>query len=62
MTSCTSCRTSSIASSGHDLLSNKASSRYEEWHSDLLGCCSEPFLCMPFSPATLVDTYSWCGN
>lgn len=56
MTSCTSCRTSSIASSGHDLLSNKASSRYEEWHSDLLGCCSEPFLCMPFSPATLVDT------
>ncbi|CAL9044932.1 cell number regulator 13-like isoform X1 [Musa acuminata AAA Group] len=39
-------RTSSIASSGHDLLSNKASSRYEEWHSDLLGCCSEPFLCI----------------
>ncbi|PIN17242.1 hypothetical protein CDL12_10121 [Handroanthus impetiginosus] len=35
--------TSSV-SSRHDLLSSKCSR--EEWHSDLLGCCSEPLLCI----------------
>ncbi|XP_057961605.1 protein MID1-COMPLEMENTING ACTIVITY 1 [Malania oleifera] len=38
-------RTTSV-SSGHDLLSSKGSHRHEEWHSDLLGCCSEPYLCI----------------
>ncbi|KAI3451401.1 hypothetical protein Pfo_008066 [Paulownia fortunei] len=35
--------TSSV-SSRHDLLSSKGSQ--DEWHSDLLGCCSEPLLCL----------------
>ncbi|XP_010266008.1 PREDICTED: protein MID1-COMPLEMENTING ACTIVITY 1-like [Nelumbo nucifera] len=39
-------RTTSLVSSGHDLLSTRGSHRHEEWHSDLLGCCSEPYLCM----------------
>ncbi|KAK2973680.1 hypothetical protein RJ640_022137 [Escallonia rubra] len=39
-------RTTSSVSSGHDLLSSKGSYRHEEWHSDLLGCCSEPVLCL----------------
>ncbi|XP_031494836.1 protein MID1-COMPLEMENTING ACTIVITY 1 [Nymphaea colorata] len=30
---------------GHDLVSTGGSYRHEEWHSDLLGCCSEPSLC-----------------
>ncbi|PIA27824.1 hypothetical protein AQUCO_07500029v1 [Aquilegia coerulea] len=38
-------RNASSVSSGHDLLSNKGSHRHEEWHTDLLGCCSEPSLC-----------------
>ncbi|GJN09044.1 hypothetical protein PR202_ga27011 [Eleusine coracana subsp. coracana] len=29
----------------HDLVSSKGSGR-DEWHADLLGCCSEPALCM----------------
>lgn len=40
------CRNTSSVSSKHDLISSKGSHRYEEWHSDLLGCCSEPLLCM----------------
>ncbi|XP_028548706.1 cell number regulator 13 isoform X3 [Dendrobium catenatum] len=32
-------------SSGHDLISRKGSHKDEKWHSDLLGCCSEPYLC-----------------
>ncbi|CAN4083468.1 unnamed protein product [Withania somnifera] len=39
----TSKNTSSVTSRP-DLLSSKGSHRYEEWHSDLLGCCSEPLL------------------
>lgn len=39
-------RNTSSVSSGHDLLSNRGSYRYEEWHSDLLGCCSEPMMCI----------------
>ncbi|XP_072956972.1 cell number regulator 13-like isoform X1 [Typha angustifolia] len=39
-------RSSSPVSSGHDLISNRGSHRHEEWHADLLGCCSEPYLCM----------------
>ncbi|KAB1199964.1 Protein MID1-COMPLEMENTING ACTIVITY 1 [Morella rubra] len=35
-------RNTSSVSSGHDLLST----RREEWHTDLLGCCSEPCLCI----------------
>ncbi|XP_010920111.1 cell number regulator 13 [Elaeis guineensis] len=39
-------RNVSPVSSGHDLISNRGSHRHEDWHSDLLGCCSEPYLCM----------------
>ena len=38
-------RKTSSVSSGHDLLSTRGSHRHEEWHTDLLGCCSEPCLC-----------------
>ncbi|CAI9110977.1 OLC1v1011102C4 [Oldenlandia corymbosa var. corymbosa] len=38
-------RTTSSVSSKHELLSSKGSHHDEEWHSDLLGCCSEPLLC-----------------
>ncbi|KAF8377797.1 hypothetical protein HHK36_031182 [Tetracentron sinense] len=43
------CRTSrktSSVSSGHDLLSSRDLHGHEKWHSDLLGCCSEPYLCV----------------
>ncbi|KAJ0097969.1 hypothetical protein Patl1_29139 [Pistacia atlantica] len=39
-------RNTSSVSSGQDLLSRRGSFQHEEWHSDLLGCCSEPLLCM----------------
>ncbi|KAJ4963995.1 hypothetical protein NE237_023934 [Protea cynaroides] len=39
-------RNTSSVSSGHDLVSNRGSHRHEEWHSDLLACCSEPYLCL----------------
>ncbi|CAN1184754.1 Protein MID1-COMPLEMENTING ACTIVITY 1 [Linum perenne] len=39
-------RNASSVSSGHDLLSRKGSSHDEEWQTDLLGCCSEPLLCI----------------
>lgn len=42
----TTSRNISSVSSGHDLLSTRGSHRHEEWHSDLLGCCSEPSLCI----------------
>ncbi|XP_022741706.1 protein MID1-COMPLEMENTING ACTIVITY 1-like isoform X2 [Durio zibethinus] len=42
----TTSRNTSSVSSGHDLLSDRDSHGYEEWHADLLGCCSEPFLCI----------------
>ncbi|TYG75162.1 hypothetical protein ES288_D03G007800v1 [Gossypium darwinii] len=39
-------RNTSSVSSGHDLLSDRGSHRYEEWNADLLGCCLEPSLCI----------------
>ncbi|KAE8709489.1 Protein MID1-COMPLEMENTING ACTIVITY 1 [Hibiscus syriacus] len=42
----TTSRNTSSVSSGHDLLSHRGSHRYEEWNADLLGCCSEPSLCI----------------
>ncbi|CAA2963492.1 Hypothetical predicted protein [Olea europaea subsp. europaea] len=39
-------RITSSVSSGKDLLSSKGSHLFDEWHSDLLGCCSEPLLCI----------------
>ncbi|KAF2312437.1 hypothetical protein GH714_034680 [Hevea brasiliensis] len=42
----TTSRNTSSFSSGDDLLSHRGSYRHEEWHSDLLGCCSEPSLCL----------------
>lgn len=42
----TNSRNTSSVSSGQDLLSREGSYRHEEWHTDLLGCCSEPLLCM----------------
>ncbi|XP_020572725.1 protein MID1-COMPLEMENTING ACTIVITY 1 isoform X2 [Phalaenopsis equestris] len=38
-------RSLSTVSSGHDLISRKGSHKDDKWHSDLLGCCSEPYLC-----------------
>ncbi|EOA30672.1 hypothetical protein CARUB_v10013809mg [Capsella rubella] len=40
----TTSRSTSYVSSGHDLLSRKSSQHREEWHTDLLDCCSEPCL------------------
>ncbi|PKA54036.1 Cell number regulator 13 [Apostasia shenzhenica] len=40
-----SCRNMSTIPSGCDLIS-KESQGHDEWHSDLLGCCSEPYLCL----------------
>ncbi|KAM3709839.1 hypothetical protein ACB098_02G206100 [Castanea mollissima] len=42
----TTSRNTSSVSSGHDLLSTRGSYQDEEWHTDLLGCCSEPCLCI----------------
>ncbi|XP_020084553.1 cell number regulator 13 [Ananas comosus] len=39
-------RNASPVSSGRDLISNRGSYRHEEWNADLLGCCSEPYLCL----------------
>ncbi|KAL3525237.1 hypothetical protein ACH5RR_013609 [Cinchona calisaya] len=39
-------RNTSSVLSKHDTLSSKESHQHEEWHSDLLGCCSEPLLCL----------------
>ncbi|MQM09000.1 hypothetical protein Taro_041859 [Colocasia esculenta] len=39
-------RYASPVRSGRDLLSTTGSSRHEKWHSDLLDCCSEPYLCV----------------
>ncbi|ONK72584.1 uncharacterized protein A4U43_C04F20930 [Asparagus officinalis] len=39
-------RSVSTVSSGHELISIRGSHRYEDWHADLLGCCSEPCLCI----------------
>ncbi|KAK8587131.1 hypothetical protein V6N13_086136 [Hibiscus sabdariffa] len=40
----TTSRNTSSVSSGHNLLSSRGSHQYDEWHADLLGCCSEPCL------------------
>ncbi|VFQ88696.1 unnamed protein product [Cuscuta campestris] len=42
-------RNTSSVSSKQDLLYSKDSHGYEGWHSDLLGCCSEPLLCIKTS-------------
>ncbi|CAA3032119.1 Hypothetical predicted protein [Olea europaea subsp. europaea] len=39
-------RNTSSVSSRKDLLSSKGSHLSDEWHTDLLGCCSEPLLCI----------------
>ncbi|KAJ6838218.1 cell number regulator 13-like [Iris pallida] len=39
-------RNANPISSARDLISDGGSHRHEEWHSDLLDCCSEPYLCM----------------
>lgn len=39
-------RHSSSVSSKHDLLSTRSSHWHDEWNADLLGCCSEPYLCL----------------
>ncbi|GMI66082.1 mid1-complementing activity 1 [Hibiscus trionum] len=53
----TTSRNTSSVSSGHDLLSNRGSHQYDEWHADLLGCCSEPFLCIKafFCPCVILS-------
>ncbi|RCV46475.1 hypothetical protein SEVIR_9G539400v4 [Setaria viridis] len=42
---CSTQRCSSPVSYGHDLVSRRGSYS-DEWHADLLGCCSEPALCL----------------
>lgn len=42
---CSTQRCSSQVSYGHDLVSSRGSYS-DEWHADLLGCCSEPALCL----------------
>ncbi|KAJ6413278.1 hypothetical protein OIU84_006134 [Salix udensis] len=39
-------RNTSSVSSRDDLLSSRCSQEHGEWHADLLGCCSEPSLCL----------------
>ncbi|KAK9678812.1 hypothetical protein RND81_11G234600 [Saponaria officinalis] len=39
-------RTTSSFSSKRDLLSTQSSFQRDEWHTDLLDCCSEPCLCL----------------
>lgn len=39
-------RNTSSVTSKHELLYSESSRHREEWHSDLLGCCSEPLLCL----------------
>ncbi|KAG2243535.1 hypothetical protein Bca52824_094634, partial [Brassica carinata] len=39
-------RSTSSVTSGHEMLSRRASQHHEEWHTDLLACCSEPSLCL----------------
>ncbi|KAL0739493.1 hypothetical protein Bca4012_015703 [Brassica carinata] len=39
-------RSASSVTSGHEMISRKASQHHEEWHTDLLACCSEPSLCL----------------
>ncbi|XP_062216759.1 cell number regulator 13-like isoform X2 [Phragmites australis] len=42
---CSAPRCSSPVSYGHNLVSSRVS-QMDEWHADLLGCCSEPALCL----------------
>ncbi|XP_019444824.1 PREDICTED: protein MID1-COMPLEMENTING ACTIVITY 1-like isoform X1 [Lupinus angustifolius] len=37
---------SRVSVSQKDLLSTQSSYQQEDWHADLLACCSEPYLCM----------------
>ncbi|GJW77207.1 hypothetical protein Tco_0138889 [Tanacetum coccineum] len=41
---CSASRSISVSSSRQDLLSSRRSHQPEEWHSGLLGCCSEPMM------------------
>ncbi|KAG5412684.1 hypothetical protein IGI04_000251 [Brassica rapa subsp. trilocularis] len=45
-------RSTSSVTSGHEMLSRRASLHHEEWHTDLLACCSEPSLC-EFFPSSV---------
>ncbi|KAM3306320.1 protein MID1-COMPLEMENTING ACTIVITY 1 isoform X1 [Capsicum chacoense] len=58
-------RNTSSVSSQRELLSSKGSRRYEEWHTDLLGCCSEPLLCVKtffFPCGTFSKVASFAAN
>ncbi|CAM8899982.1 unnamed protein product [Rhodiola kirilowii] len=50
----------SSVSSGRDLLSSRGSNLNEEWHADLIGCCSEPGLCLKtlFCPCSTLSKIS----
>ncbi|KAI4331377.1 hypothetical protein MLD38_029568 [Melastoma candidum] len=39
-------RNMSVVSRNHDLVSRRGSYGGDEWHADLLDCCSEPLFCM----------------
>lgn len=55
-------RKNSSVSSTRDLLSSKGEE--DEWHSDLLGCCSEPLLCIKtfFFPCGTLSRISSAAN
>lgn len=47
-------RNTSSFSSDHTLMSSGGSYGHDEWHTDLLGCCSEPLLCKFFLLAVII--------
>ncbi|CAO2830668.1 unnamed protein product [Amaranthus hypochondriacus] len=57
-------RTTSTVSSGRDLLSKQGSYHHDEWHTDLLDCCSEPCLCLKtlFCPCGTLAKISTVAN
>ncbi|WRX10105.1 PLAC8 motif-containing protein - like 2 [Theobroma cacao] len=52
----TTSRNTSSVSSGHDLLSDRGSHRYDEWHADLLGMKTFFYPCGTFSKIATVAT------
>lgn len=57
-------RSTSSVLSQRDLLSAKGSHRPQEWDTDLLGCCSEPYLCIKtcFCPCGTFSKISSVAN
>ncbi|KAM7259115.1 hypothetical protein ACFE04_014856 [Oxalis oulophora] len=58
----TTSRNTSSVSSGHDLISHRGSLRDEEWHTDLLDCCSKPCLKTFFFPCGTFSKIATVAN